>query len=118
MMISSALNFTEDDPCLVLQTNDAGLQAHNPTSAPGSSQDELVQAILNAGMRAAEHADGRASKKYFYGTASAWIAALNALGAIAWAKHAHNVPDVGELWQVTGPAASLHFMQVLVPFNE
>ena len=69
-------------------------------------------------VQAAQHADGRASNKYFYGTANAWVAALNALGAIAWAKHVQDMPDVGELWQVMGSAASLRFLQYLVPFNE
>ncbi|KAG2444911.1 hypothetical protein HXX76_001647 [Chlamydomonas incerta] len=69
-------------------------------------------------MRAAACADGRASKELFYRTVNAWIAAINALGAIAWAKHAQNMPDVGELWQVTGSGAALHFLQLLVPFNE
>eukprot|EP00198_Chlamydomonas_reinhardtii_P006799 XP_001696135.1 predicted protein [Chlamydomonas reinhardtii] len=70
-----------------------------PQSLHNSANPEIVP-TQDEGAVAAQHADGRASNKYFYGTANAWVAALNALGAIAWAKHVQDMPDVGELWQV------------------
>ena len=51
IMRASSLEFTDDDPCMIFEPNAAGLQAHKPTSTPAASHDELVQVILNAGMR-------------------------------------------------------------------
>lgn len=118
---------SEEDPGVVVMWNEAGVAAHAAQVGmnPPVLQQAVAAAIIGAGMTAAEeHRVAGASRSLFSGSMAAVMRAMDAVSAIAAARHWPPVagqqgiiPDVGTFYVVTPLRGGLDYAPAYHMFN-
>jgi hypothetical protein len=95
--------------------SEEGLRQHHPSNDAAAARREISQAIVKAGMQAAD--EGKSSE-FFTGRLAKGLAAQDALRGIGWIHHQPQMPDAGTFYFVFPRGAkNVEFVASRLVFN-